>query len=65
MILDNWYAQNTSTETYIKNLVEMASQKIGVVASVGMEKLAEVLEDETKMNRVIGTLEKIMKKVKK
>lgn len=63
-LFDNWYATNTSTKAYISNLANDMSQKFGVVASVGMEKLAEVLDDETKMKKFFGALEKVLKKVK-
>lgn len=63
-LFDNWYATNTSTKAYISNLANDMSQKVGVVASVGIEKLAEVLDDETKMKKFFGALEKVLKKVK-
>ena len=64
-VLDTWYSRNTSTDAYIANLIDLASHKFGVYAGVGMEKLAEVLEDEAKMKKVIGALDKVMKKVNK
>lgn len=64
LILDNWYAKNTSTQAYINDLVETASRKFGVVAGVGMEKLADVLSDEKKMNKVMSALDKMLKKIK-
>ena len=63
-LFDNWYATNTSTKAYISNLADNMSQKFGVVASVGLEKLAKVLDDEAKMKKFFGALEKVLKKVK-
>lgn len=63
-VMDTWYAQHTSTEAYITNLVEVASHKLGIYAGAGMDKLADVLSDEKKMNKVIAALDKMLKKVK-
>lgn len=63
-VMDTWYNKNCSTQAYITNLVEYASHKIGLVAGVGAEKLAEVLGDEIKMKRVASTLDKVLKKIK-
>ena len=64
LILDNWYAKNTSTQAYVNSLVETASRKFGVVAGVGMEKLADVLSDEKKMDKIMSALDKMLKKIK-
>ena len=64
LILDNWYAKNTSTQAYVNGLVETASRKFGVVAGVGMEKLADVLSDEKKMDKIMSALDKMLKKIK-
>lgn len=64
LLIDTWYSKNTSTEAYIKNLVETASRKFSVVAGASMDKLADVLSDEKKMNKVMTALDKVMKKVK-
>ncbi len=63
-ILDTWYLKNKSTEAYVNDLVETASRKFGVVAGVGMEKLADVLSDEKKMNTIMSALDKMLKKIK-
>lgn len=63
-IMDTWYAQHTSTEAYVANLVEAASHKLGVYAGVGMDKLADVLSDEKKVNKIIAALDKVLKKIK-
>lgn len=63
-ILDTWYLKNKSTEAYVNDLVETASRKFGVVAGAGMDKLAEVLGDEKKMNKVMSALDKVVKKIK-
>lgn len=64
LILDNWYDKNTSTQAYVNSLVETASRKFGVVAGVGMEKLADVLSDEKKMDKIMSALDKMLKKIK-
>lgn len=64
LLLDTWYAQHTSTQAFINNLIETASRKFGVVAGAGMDKLADVLSDEKKMDKVISALDKMMKKIK-
>ena len=56
--------KNTSTEAYISNLVDKASHKFALVAGVGMEKLANILDDEVKMKKVITAFDKAMKKIK-
>ena len=61
-ILESWHMANTSTEAYISNLMEVASRKFGVYIGVGLEKIAEALDDETKMQRVTKLLEKAFKK---
>lgn len=63
-VMDTWYAANKSTEAYIANLIEVASHKLGVYAGAGMDKLADVLGDEKKMNKVMTALKKMAKKVK-
>lgn len=63
-ILDTWYLKNKSTEAYVNDLVETASRKFGVVAGVGMEKLADVLSDEKKMDKIMSALDKMLKKIK-
>lgn len=64
LLLDTWHMKNTSTQAYVSNLVETASRKFGVVASVGMEKLSEVLDDEVKLKRAMTALDKVVKKIK-
>ena len=61
-ILESWHIANTSIEAYISNLMEVASRKFGVYIGVGLEKIAEALDDETKMQRVMKLLEKAFKK---
>ena len=63
-VMDTWYSKNTSTQAYVSNLIDLASHKFGVYAGVGMEKLAEVLEDENKMNKIISIIDKKIKKNK-
>ena len=62
VVMDNWYAANTSTEAYISNLLETASRKFGVYIGVGLEKMADALSDEVKMQRATNFLDKVFKK---
>ena len=64
LLLDTWHMKNTSSEAYVNNLVETAAQKLGTYAGFGMDKLADVLGDEKKMNKVISALDKVIKKIK-
>lgn len=64
LLLDNWYTKNNSTEAYVTSLAETASHKFGVAAGVAMDKLADVLADEKKMNTIMAYLDKAMKKIK-
>lgn len=64
LLLDTWHMKNTSSEAYVNNLVETASQKLGTYAGFGMDKLADVLSDEKKMNKIMTALEKMLKKIK-
>lgn len=63
-VLDTWHMKNNSTEAYIANLVEKASQRFGIAAGFGMEKLTELLDDENKVEKIMNALEKMIKKVK-
>lgn len=63
-VLDTWHMKNDSTEAYIKQLIEFASRKLGVYAGVGMEKLSEVLSDETKMKKATDLFTKTIKRIK-
>ena len=62
-IMDTWYNQNTGVQAYISNLIEKTSYTLGISAGAGMDKLAEVLSDEKKMNKMMGVLDKIMKRI--
>jgi len=64
LLLDTWHMKNTSTEAYINNFIDVASQKLGVYAGFGMDKLADVLSDEKKMNKIMTALDKMLKKIK-
>ena len=63
-ILDTWHMRNNSPEAYVANLTGIASQRFGVAASVGMEKLTELLNDEKKVEKIMSILEKAIKKIK-
>ena len=62
VVMDNWYAVNTSTEAYISNLLDSASRKFGAYLGVGLEKMADALGDEIKMQRATNFLDKVFKK---
>jgi len=64
LLLDTWHMKNTSTQAYVNGIVETASQKFGAYAGFGMDKLADVLSDEKKMNKIMATLDRVLKKVK-
>lgn len=64
LLLDTWHMKNTSSQAYINNLVETASHKFGVYAGAGMDKLADVLSDEKKMNKIMAAIDKVTKKIK-
>ena len=62
LVIDNWCAENNSTEAYISNLLETASRKFGVYIGVGLERMADALGDEVKMQRATNFLDKVFKK---
>ena len=64
LLLDTWHMKNSSPEAYVANLVETASQRFGIVAGTGMEKLTELLEDEKKVEKIMSTLDKMLHKIK-
>lgn len=64
LILDNWYANNTSTKAYVNEVVNTASRRFGIAGELILEKLTEVLDDEIKMNKVTSVLDKMIKKIK-
>ena len=62
VVMDNWYATNTSTEAYVSNLLETVSRKFGAYIGVGLEKMADALGDEVKMQRATNFLDKVFRK---
>lgn len=64
LLLDNWYANNTSTKAYVNEVVNTASRRFGIAGELILEKLTEVLDDEVKMNKVTSVLNKMIKKIK-
>ena len=64
LLLDNWCAKNTSTEAYVNNLINTASRRFGISIDLLLDKLAEILDDEKKMKKVISVLDKVTKKIK-
>ena len=63
-VLNSWHVANTSTEAYVNNLVETASRRFGISIEMLLDKLNEILEDETKMNKIMLSLDKVVKKIK-
>lgn len=63
-VMDTWHMANTSTQAYVNNIAENVSQKFGVAAGVGLEKIVEILENEEKMNKILAALDKAAKKIK-
>lgn len=63
-VLSTWHMANTSTEAYVNNLIETASRRFGITVELLLDKLTEILEDETKMKKAMTVLEKAMKKIK-
>ena len=63
-VLDTWHIKNDSTEAYIKQLIDFASRKLGIYAGAGMDKLSEVLSDETKMKKATDIARNVIKKIK-
>lgn len=61
-VMDNWYATNTSTEAYISNLMETASRKFGAYIGFGLEKIADALDDEKKMQMIVNLMDNVFKK---
>ena len=63
-ILNSWHMTNTSTEAYVRNIIDTASRRFGISVDLLLDKLVEILDDEKKMKKVTTTLEKLMKKIK-
>ena len=63
-ILNSWYTANTSTEAYVKNLIDTASRRFGISIDLLLDKLLEILEDDSKTKKVTTMLEKLTKKIK-
>jgi hypothetical protein len=60
-VLDTWYSKNTSTEAYLSHLFKTASERFGVIANIGLGKLASIMEDEKKIDKLLKGLEKLLK----
>lgn len=63
-VMDTWYNANCSTEAFIAKQINRFAGLFGGVASIGAEKLADVLEDENKAKKIVAMFEKTLKKVK-
>ena len=63
-VMDTWHMKNNSPEAYVANLVGVASQRFGITTAVVMEKLAEVIEDDKKIEKVMTAFDKMLKKIK-
>ena len=64
VVMDNWYAANTSTEAYVNNIIDTASRRFGISINLLLDKLAEILEDEKKMKKAAFVWDKVTKKIK-
>jgi hypothetical protein len=62
VVMDNWYATNASTEAYISNLMETVSRKFGAYIGFGLEKIADALDDEKKMQMIVNLMDNVFKK---
>jgi len=61
-VLDTWHNANCSTEAFIAKQVNRFAGIFGGLANISIEKLVEVLEDETKMKKIVPLFEKALKK---
>lgn len=64
-IMDTWYTQNTSVEAFVRDMINKAVDRFGMVSGIGMEELSKILDDEVKLHKAMSTLEKTLKKLKK
>ena len=64
LLIDNWYAKNTSTQAYVNNLVETASRRFGIALELILDKVEPILDDEVKMKKMMSMLDKVAKKIK-
>lgn len=58
--LITWEKKITSTEAFIRDIVELVSAKIGVVAGAGMKELASVISNEEKTEKFKNMLTDII-----
>ena len=63
-ILNTWHIENTSTEAYVNNIIDTASRRFGISIDLLLDKLLEILEDDSKTKKVTTMLEKLTKKIK-
>ena len=63
-ILNSWHMANTSTEAYVNNIIDTASRRFSISIDLLLDKLIDILEDDTKTKKLTTTLEKLMKKIK-
>ena len=61
-VMDTWYTKNASTEAVIRDIVDKAIEKFGVVAGVGMQELSSVLDDDKKLIKILNNFKKILGK---
>lgn len=61
-VMDTWYTKNASTEAVIRDIVDKAIEKLGVVAGVGMQELSAILDDDKKLNNILFNIGKFLKK---
>ena len=62
--IEETFMNQQTFEAYLAKQVTRFAELFGRVGGSGMEALAKVLEDEEKMNKLINTLEEIIKKGK-
>lgn len=63
-VMDTWYTKNASTEAVIRDIVDKAIEKFGVVAGIGMQELSAVLDDKEKTIFIINKLNQLLNKNK-
>lgn len=61
-VMDTWYTKNASTEAVIRDIVDKAIEKFGVVAGVGIQELSSVLDDDKKLIKILNNFKKILGK---
>lgn len=63
-VLNSWHMANTSTQAYVDNLIETTARRFGLAGELVLGKLTEILDDETKMKKIMTALEMAVRKIK-